>query len=114
MQNRPHRAGAQTCLSRMLGEPALQKWNPIVLCSKPGWLTEECDRLGIPFLVETFPSSRSLGSRLLGNRAFSKRALRQVRALGGDPDIVFANDHWEGLLGVELGRESGLVFAIEG
>ena len=112
IQNRPHRAGAQTCLARMLGEPVLRQWNPIVLCSKSGWLTDECDRMEIPFLVETFPSSRSLGSRLIRNRAFSKRALGKVRALGIEPDIVFANDHWEGLLGVELGRESKAKTAI--
>ena len=101
-QGRTHRAGAQTCLARLLRHEKVRAWNPVVLSSKPGWFTEECGRLGIPVVLEEFPSSRSLSARLFGNEAFAKRAASALSAQNFSPSIVFANDHQEGILALSL------------
>lgn len=102
VQKRTHRAGAQTCLARLLGQPRLREWEPTVVCSRAGWLTAECERLGVPVVVEEFPSSRSLAARVYQNRAFAGRVAEQLRETGIAPSVVHANDHLEGLLGLEL------------
>lgn len=102
IQGRTHRAGAQTCLARLLRHEQAFAWNPVVLSSKPGWFTEECGRLGIPVLLEEFPSSRSLSGRLFGNEAFAKRAASALQVQNFSPSIVFANDHQEGILALSL------------
>lgn len=110
VQGRSHRAGAQTCLARLLRHETVRKWNPAVLCSKPGWLTQECERLGVPVILEPFPSSRSLAARLYGISAFSRRVAGR---LGGcTPAIVHANDHQEGLLALAVANRLGAKTAI--
>jgi glycosyltransferase involved in cell wall biosynthesis len=105
LQKRAHRAGAQTCLARMLRHEGMRAWNPVLVCSEAGWLTAECERNGVAVLVESFPSSRALTARLWGNAAFARRVAGRVAALPGKPVIVHANDHWEGLLGLAVARE---------
>ncbi|KAF0175113.1 MAG: group 1 glycosyl transferase [Limisphaerales bacterium] len=105
LQKRAHRAGAQTCLARMLRHEGMRPWNPVLVCSEPGWLTTECERNGVAVLVQPFPSSRALTARLWGNAAFARRVTKRVAALPGTPVIVHANDHWEGLLGLAGARE---------
>jgi len=105
IQKRTHRAGAQTCLARLLRHSGMKQWNPVVVCSAPGWLTGECEQNGVPFIVEPFPSSRSLGARLIGNRSWAKAVQSQLKARGLQPTIVHANDHLEGLLGLALAKE---------
>jgi len=102
LQKRAHRAGAQTCLARMLRHPGMRPWNPVLVCSESGWLTAECERHGITVLIEPFPSSRAITARLWGNAAFARRVAAQVAALPGTPTIVHANDHWEGLIGLAV------------
>ena len=104
IQNRPHRAGAQTCLARLLEDSAIRSFNPLVLCSQQGWLTEECDQLNIPYIIEPFPSSRSLRARFYGNKAFAARVKQRIDSVGFQLQMVFANDHWEGLLGLAIGK----------
>jgi glycosyltransferase involved in cell wall biosynthesis len=112
VQNRTHRAGAQTCLARLLRHDALAQWNPTLLCAPGGWLTTECKSRGIPVIEQYFPSSRSLSGRLFGNAAFASRAVRAIDNLKFQPTIVHANDHIEGLLGVELAKRLGARTAI--
>lgn len=107
VQNRTHRAGAQTCLARLLRHEAIKAWNPVLLCSPGGWLVEECRRIGVPVIEETFPRSRSLGGRLFGNAAFARRVKNALNARSLRPVIVQANDHQEGLLGLELAKALG-------
>jgi glycosyltransferase involved in cell wall biosynthesis len=77
-----------------------------VLVSSPGgWLVEECRRLGVPTIEEPFPRSRSLPGRLFGNGNFARRVVRKLEPLSMQPVIVQANDHQEGLLGLELGKQ---------
>lgn len=47
IQERTHRAGAQTCLMRLLRTEIIRRRNPVLLCSEPGWLSEECKKNGI-------------------------------------------------------------------
>ena len=105
IQKRTHRAGAQTCLARLLRHAGMKPWNPVLVCSAAGWLTTECEKHGIPVVIEPFPSSRSLGSRLFGNRSWANKVKAQLQAKGLTPTIVHANDHLEGLLGLALARE---------
>ncbi len=112
LQGRTHRAGAQTCLARLLRHEKSRAWNPVVLSSAPGWFTEECARLGVPVVLEEFPSSRSLGARLFGNEAFSKRVAAALDARNFKSGIVFANDHQEALLALSLAKRFGAKSAI--
>jgi glycosyltransferase involved in cell wall biosynthesis len=102
VQNDTHRAGAQTCLARLLAEEKIRQWRPVVLSSAPGWFTEECTRLGIPHLIIPFPRSRSIGARLFSNEAFTSEVLRELDRRAIRPTIVHANDHWEGILAIKL------------
>lgn len=104
VQKRTHRAGAQTCLARLLRHPDMRAWAPALVCSQPGWLTQDCERHGTPVFVERFPSSRSLGARLAGNASFARRVARQLAARNLRPAIIHANDHLEGLLALELAK----------
>jgi glycosyltransferase involved in cell wall biosynthesis len=112
IQKKPHKAGAQTCLARLLQAGAIRKWNPVLLCSEEGWLTNECKRIGVRVVVETFPSSRSLPARLLGNRMFARRVGRRLRGEGLNPLLVQANDHLEGIVGLLLAKRFGARSAI--
>jgi glycosyltransferase involved in cell wall biosynthesis len=87
----------------------MQRWNPVLVCSYGGWLADECRRIGVRVIEENFPSSRSLPGRLYGNAAFARRVAAK---LGMRPAIVQANDHQEGLLGLELGNRLGARTAI--
>lgn len=104
VQNRTHRAGAQTCLMRLLRHPGLREWNPVLVCSPGGWLPAECARYGVPVIEQKFPRSRSLLGRLFGNARFAREVARKLTARGLRPSIVHANDHQEGLLGLELAK----------
>jgi glycosyltransferase involved in cell wall biosynthesis len=83
---------------------ALTRWNPTLLCSPGGWLMAECRSQGIPVIEQRFASSRSLPARLVGNARFAKRSLRALGERGFYPTIVHANDHTEGLLGLQLAK----------
>lgn len=109
LQNRTHRAGAQTCLARLLKHETVRRWSPILICSRGGWLVDECRRISVTVIEEQFPSSRSLGGRLYGNAAFAKRVAAK---LGTRPAIVQANDHQEGLIGLDLAKRLGARSAV--
>jgi glycosyltransferase involved in cell wall biosynthesis len=112
VQNHTHRAGAQTCLARLLRHKAAGTWSPVLLCAPGGWLPAECARFGIAVIEQKFPSSRSLTGRLFGNAAFVRRVARKLDALSLRPAIVHANDHIEGLLGLRLASRLGARSAI--
>jgi len=112
LQNRTHRAGAQTCLARILRNPEMRPWNPVLICSGAGWLTLEGERAGVPVVCESFPRSRSLFGRLHGNAAFVRSVAERVRPAICDRLIVHANDHLEGILGLKLAGALGAKSAI--
>jgi glycosyltransferase involved in cell wall biosynthesis len=112
LQKRPHRAGAQTCLARLLRHESMRGRQPLVVCSSNGWLTEECRRSDLAYLIEPFPSSRSLAARWFFNGAFAQRVAMQLKTKALSPAIVHANDHWEGLLGRAVARQMGARTAI--
>jgi glycosyltransferase involved in cell wall biosynthesis len=105
LQERPHRAGAQTCLARLLRHERMQQSiDAVVVSSEKGWLTEECGRFGVRHIEEAFPSSRSVGARLFWNGAFAATVAKRAESLGFRPTIIHANDHPEGLLGLTLAK----------
>jgi glycosyltransferase involved in cell wall biosynthesis len=112
LQNRTHRAGAQTCLARILRHSAMHRWNPVLVCSAAGWLAREGERAGVPVVCEQFPRSRSLIGRLYGNGAFARRVAKRLHPTISSRLIVHANDHLEGLLGLELAGALGARSAI--
>jgi len=107
IQGRPHKAGAQTCLARLLAHEKIQRHNPVLVSSGEGWLTKECDRLGVRHIEIPFPSSRSLWARMAGNSRFAGDIMRRLHSIGITPSIVHANDHLEGLLALGLARAAG-------
>lgn len=104
LQRRTHRAGAQTCLARLLRHPAMQQWRPVLVCEDDGWLARTCRADGVPVLVNPFPSARTLSGRLWRNQAFAGQVASQLRQHGFTPTLVHANDHWDALLGLALAR----------
>ena len=63
-----------------------------LLVSNTGWLTEECDRIGIPWDLETFGHWR-IGS-LLANWRLARRLRNYIRR--HEIDLIHANEHWVG------------------
>lgn len=113
LQGRTHRAGAQTCLMRLLRHKAMRQWNPILICSAPGWLTRECERENIPVICVPFPKSRSLFGRLFGNARFARRVAAKLQVASVQAvKIVHANDHIESLLGLTLARRLNVQSAV--
>ena len=112
LQDRTHRAGAQTCLARILRHSAMRRWNPILVCSRTGWLTRESEQAGVVVVREQFPRSRSLTGRLYGNGAFARHVADRLRSIGSGRLIVHANDHLEGLMGLKLAAALGARSAI--
>lgn len=104
LQRRSHKAGAQTCLARLVRNPHLATYRPIVICGEQGWLTEELARHGVEFLVEPFPSSRSLAGRLWANKLFARRIVEKLSRLG-DRFLIHGNDHQEVILTVMIARK---------
>ncbi len=93
-------------------------WNPVLLCSEDGWLTDECAGLNVPVIIEPFPSSRSVLARLFGTGAFVRRVKSRLDEASIVPAVVHANDHTEGLLAhplaMELGARSAIFFRSSG
>jgi glycosyltransferase involved in cell wall biosynthesis len=104
LQRRSHKAGAQTCLARLVRNPHIKVFNPIVICAEYGWLTDELARHQIEFLVTPFPSSRALSGRLFLNRLFSSRLAAVLRGMG-DRFLIHGNDHQEAPLTLLLARK---------
>jgi len=110
LQRRGHRAGAQTCLLRLLRQPAIRALDPVVVSGEEAWLSRECRREGVACLVEEFPSSRSLWGRFFANSAFTKRISEKLKQL--QCTVVHGNDHLESLLTLELGKALGVPTAL--
>jgi len=102
LQRRGHRAGAQSCLLRLLRQAPVRALNPVVVTGEDAWLSRECAREGIACLVEPFPSSRSLTGRLFKNALFAGRVANRLR--GKQIVLVHGNDHLESLLTIALGK----------
>ena len=104
LQRRSHKAGAQTCLARLVRNQHLARYRPIVICGEAGWLTDELTRSDIDFWIQTFPSSRSLVGRLWANRLFASRVTENLKRLGG-AFWIHGNDHQEGILTLMIARK---------
>lgn len=103
LQRRSHKAGAQTCLARLLRHPRLRAMAPLVVCGEPGWLPDELAAHGIEVRIQPFPSARSLAGRLWHNRRFVRRLLKELPA-GPQNYVVHGNDFQEAPLTLLLGR----------
>lgn len=106
LQRRSHKAGAQTCLARLVRHPALRPFSPLVICGEPGWLPEELKAHGVGVRIEPFPTARSLAGRLLLNRLFCRRLAADL-ADPGASYVIHGNDHQEAPLTLALGRALG-------
>ena len=104
IQKLPHKAGAQSCLARVLKKLKERALDPILLISEDGWLTRECQQNGIRVLRTRFPSSRSISGYLFQNRSFTKRVKKKLDELGVTPPIVQGNDHPEALRTLHLAQ----------
>jgi len=70
-----------------------ERFSPSVLVSNTGWLTEQLDRLNIPWSLGTFGRWGNVKS-LPGNVALVFRLLRHIK--NNRIDLVHANEHWIG------------------
>lgn len=105
LQHRPHKAGAQTCLWRLLVHTTEQgPWHPVLVTSRPGWLVDACRQENIPVIVHPFPSSRSWSGRLYQNRRFATAIANRLATSPLHPLLVHGNDHQEGLLTLALAK----------
>ncbi|HEX9879399.1 MAG TPA: glycosyltransferase family 4 protein [Candidatus Binatia bacterium] len=104
VQKSAHKAGAQSCLERVLRQLGREALDPILLVSEEGWLTAECRRNGLKVIRLPFPSSRSLAGRLYKIRSFGRQVEQELQRAGWQPPIVQGNDHPEALLTLELSR----------
>jgi len=87
--------------------------NPVLVTMQKGWLTEQCVKAGIPYLIRAFPKSRSWKARLYANRVFGHDILQAARDRGWKPILVQSNDHLEGLLAQKImrcGQIPGIIF----
>ena len=107
IQGRSQKGGAQTCLARLIFQLKQSSIIPVLLCGKKGWLTNECQRMGVSTLIEDFPSSRSIYGRLFANNMFARRVNHHLELRDLVPQIIFANDYLEGLIGIGLEKEIG-------
>ncbi|MBF0447944.1 MAG: glycosyltransferase [Magnetococcales bacterium] len=105
LQKRAGKAGAQTCLARLLQHPKVQAYNPVLVTGETGWLTGECDRLGVARIVRSFPSSRSLKGRLWQNRLFARQIAADLDRLGRRAGFIQGNDYLDGLLTQALAKK---------
>lgn len=106
LQKRATRAGAQTCLARLLRQEPMRSLAPIV-CTEEGWLADELRQCGIEVWVEHYPAVRSLSGRLIGNRLFVRRLTERLAATGRPPVAVMGNDYQEAPLVLALSRRTG-------
>ena len=104
IQGRAGKAGAQTCLERLMRSQELLPFTPVLLVGEEGWLTSVCRDNGIPVICIDFPSSRSILSLLYKNKLFANRVVSELKRQGIQPAIIHANDHNESLLGLALKR----------
>lgn len=102
LQQRACKAGAQYALLRTLQTSAFRKINTIVILGELGWLSEKFDKLNIEYRLHSFPSSRSIGGKLILNAQFSRKTLHSLGSFS--PDIVMANDHCECLLTLRIAK----------
>ncbi|MBF0611780.1 MAG: glycosyltransferase family 4 protein [Magnetococcales bacterium] len=106
LQNRSQKGGAQTCLWRMLVHAKEQGlWQPLLVTSSPGWLVDACQASGIPVIIQSFPRSRSLWGRSVGNALFIHNILAKLGQSAFVPALVQGNDHGEGILTVDLAKK---------
>ncbi|WP_130472589.1 glycosyltransferase family 4 protein [Candidatus Magnetaquicoccus inordinatus] len=113
VQNRPHKAGAQSCLWRLLRYAAQhQLWQSLLLTSGPGWLVDACRAQQIPVLMHPFPSSRSLPARLYQNNLFAKEVHKLLEAAPFPIHLLQGNDHQEGILTLALAKRLQLPAAL--
>ena len=107
LQQRAARAGAQTCLARLLRQPSMRQLNPLLICAEPGWLVDAARNEGISTWVLPAPSPRSLGGRLYANAAYARGLAARLAEAGMRPRVVLGNDYLEGPLALPLARRLG-------
>jgi glycosyltransferase involved in cell wall biosynthesis len=112
IQNKTHKAGAQTALYSLLTNGNLCGYRLFLLSSGEGWLTRACRETGVGCALNRFPSSRSVPARLYKNLKFAGAVKRELGTLNVRPDIVHGNDYLEGLLALKLAKAFGAASAI--
>jgi hypothetical protein len=112
LQRRPHRAGGQVALWRLLSQPQFRASNPILVTESEGWLTAECAKLSVPVIVQPFSSPRSLWGMLAGNRLFCRRTIKHIQEMQLRVGTVLGNDHFEAPFTAALARDLGASNAV--
>lgn len=118
LQRRAGRAGAQSCLFRLMRADRAAGGRPVLVTAAKGWLTEACGAADVPVETLPFPSSRSLTGRLWGNRLWARRLAVELGRHGWSPAMVVGNDHQESLLTLALAKAldvpSGIILRSSG
>ncbi len=85
-------AGSQKSLVYLLERLNKERFEARVLVMNTGWLTEECDRLGVPWDIEQFGHWKL--TSWLSNWQLARRLRNHIRE--HEIDLVHANEHWVG------------------
>ena len=107
VQHSSHLAGAQKSLSRLLTDPRMKRFSPILLTGAEGWLTQFCTNHSVQWVQLDFPSPRSFRALHLGGLSrFVHKAKKALKPqLHADHSfIVHANDHPDSLIGLYLSK----------
>ena len=107
VQHSSHLAGAQKSLSRLLTQPQIITFSPVLLTGSEGWLTRFCSDHDVPWVQLDFPTPRSFKDLWLGGTArFAVKAAKALKTkLYADHSlIVHANDHPDSLIGLHLAK----------
>jgi len=104
IQNRARRAGAQVSLSRIVTSDEIRSLHPYALLGNDGWLNTYLDEQSIPHSIQSWPSPRSLSSKLGKLSQFARRFIADLNHQNISPRAIIANDHQETLLALALAR----------
>lgn len=95
LQKNPTKAGAQNSLRRLLSSQAFRNQQLLVVTGTHGWFLEQVKAMGVPHIAIDYPSVRSLYGRLIGNKLWVAKVVRELKRVGFRPDILQANNHLE-------------------
>ncbi|WP_031434554.1 glycosyltransferase family 4 protein [Methylomarinum vadi] len=95
LQKNAGKAGAQNSLRRLLSSEVFRKQNVLVVTGTQGWFLDQVKSLGIRYISIRYPAYRSLYGKMIGNRIWFSKVIRELKKIDFVPDILQGNNHFE-------------------